>query len=239
MYARNSTNPPDEIEAAFPPLADDPSRPAASSLIASTFPYRARETRAIGPMIVMRPGPGQQQSEDPTLAAIESVQSEIRALSRTMRLLSAPWLTMPPDGESYHLASQGVVLPALAATAVVLQIICPPGRNGVLNEIANVFIGGGFTDFSGDVIWQILRNPANGVATAERNYDSITASLGSASNPGKIAPIRIFENDVIQLVVKNVVVPVALQKIGGLFGGWFYPKTWDDQFDRQGESVSW
>ena len=133
-------------------------------------------------------------------------------------------------------------MPAISATAfsVIAAVTCPPGRNGVLNRIANVIVGGAFSDFSGDFVWQIRRNQSGNATDtmAERNYDNIVASYGLIIAPARISGIRIFENDVIQLVGRNNNLPLGTS-LGGLLGGYFYPRTWDDQFDRADSSTSW
>ncbi len=166
----------------------------------------------------------------------------MQQVQRSTRLISAPWLIEPPDSESFHLAA-GIVVPAVDAFFhTVVSITCPPGRNGVLKEIANVVVGGAWSDFSGDVIWQIVRNPGAGNNTggfAERNYQNIQASLGLISSPTKISGIRIHENDVIAFVIKNVALPISGEEAGALLGGYFYPRTWDDQFDAADAPIAW
>jgi hypothetical protein len=174
------------------------------------------------------------------VSLLDDQRHAMRQIARTNRLLSAPWLIEPPDSESFHLAA-GIVIPAISALvfSTVVTITCPPGRNGVLNRIANEFVGSGFVDFSGAIVYQIIRNPGAGQTTAERNYQNITASLGRVQDPARISGIRIFENDVLSLVVRNASIVPGGEIIGGLLGGYFYPRTWDDQFDRQDASVSW
>lgn len=208
------------------------------------FPYKQHEEIPNGPNLVLRPPPGTKfggsGGPDPATSVLLDTQNKIR---RYLREIAAPWLVMPPDGESYHLAA-GIALPAIGATFTpVVTIKVPSGRNGVLNRIANTFIGGGFNDFSGNIIWQIQRNPQSGIAgaaAAERNYQNIQASLGMTNNPAFIAPIRIYENDIIVLAVENVSVVVAGQLIGGLLGGWFYPRALDDaETKREDATTSW
>jgi hypothetical protein len=172
-------------------------------------------------------------SDDPTAAALAQLQTTQAKVLNTARLAAAPYLVPPPDAESFHVAA-GISLPAVtpATFTTVVEVRVPPGRNGVLNRIANQFVGGGFVDFSGAIVWQIVRNPGPGLQTAERNYEKIIASLGSVANPAAISPIRIFENDVIQIVVNNNAIVVGMQTIGGLLGGYFYPRSYDDQFER-------
>lgn len=235
MYGENDTGP---SSAAGMPNA---TTAAASSIRASTWPYKRHADQSVPHNLLLRPPPFAAGTDDPTLAAINSVQNSIDRLERTMRLLSAPWIIPPPDSESFHKAD-GITMPAQdGAFHIVVSITCPPGRNGVMNEIANVVVGGAWSDFDGNAIWQIVRNPPAGTAavSAERNYDKIKASYGLIINPAKISGIRLFENDVMNFVIKNVGLPVAGENVGALLGGWFYPRTWDDQFERQDQQISW
>ncbi len=212
---------------------------AASSVRASTWPYKRYADRLIPHNILLRPPDMPAPSDDPTIDAINALTQVMQQVARSTRLISAPWLIEPPDAESYHKAS-GIVIPAVdGAFHTVVTITCPSGRNGVLNEIANVVVGGAWSDFSGDAIWQLVRNPGGGLTTAERNYENILASLGLIASPAPISPIRIFENDVIALVIKNVALPISGEQVGGLLGGYFYPKTWDDQFESHDHNVAW
>lgn len=241
MAYRNVNEDPD-----FPPMAAapagviNPHDPSASSLTRATYPYRRHADRYTGPRIVLRPPACDPESADPVAAAIAQLQDTMQQVARSNRLISAPWILPPPDAQSFH-KPDGQNLPAISPTAftAIVSITVPAGQNGVLNRIANEFVGGGFTDFSGSIIWQLTRNTASGISAVEPNFENITASLGSVANPAAIAGIRIFENDVVTLQINNNAVPVASQLVGGLLGGWFYPKSWDDQFDAADASMSW
>jgi hypothetical protein len=222
-----------------PPVTDA----AASSIRESTWPYSRRADVNVSPRILLRPPAAAGPSDDPLISSIQSLQDVMQQVQRATRLISAPWLIEPPDSESFHNAA-GINLPAVSATnfTTVLSITCPVGRNGVIKRIANVIVGGAWADFSGTAIWQICRNPGAGVNTggfAERNYQNIQASLGLVNAPTQISGIRIFENDVISWVVRNVSLPTSGVEAGALLGGYFYPKTWDDQFERQDHSNAW
>jgi hypothetical protein len=216
---------------------------AASSIRGSTWPYAARADRALTPPILLRTPPAPSQTDDPLISSIQELIGVMQQVQRATRLISAPWLLEPPDSESFHNAA-GINLPAVSATnfTTVLSMTCPSGRNGVINEIANVIVGGAWADFSGAAIWQIVRNPGAGTNTggfAERNYQNIQASLGLVNAPVKISGIRIFENDVISWVLRNVSLPTSGVEAGALLGGYFYPKTWDDQFDASDKPNAW
>lgn len=118
-----------------------------------------------------------------------------------------------------------IVIPAIGVESTVFSFQVPQGFNGVIKEIANVFIGGGFTDGSGNILWRVLQN-----SQAVRGKEAILNSLGSVAQPSRIGGggfIRILENDIIALTVANVAVVVSGQLIGGRLSGWFYPKDED------------
>jgi hypothetical protein len=235
-YDKNNTSP--SAAAGQPNITSA----ASSSIRASTWPYKRTADVSIPHNIALRPPAAPDVSDDPLISSIGDLQSVMQQVQRSTRLISAPWLIEPPDSESFHLAG-GITVPGVDGFFhTVVSITCPPGRNGVLKEIANVVVGGAWSDFSGDAVWQIVRNPGAGNNTggfAERNYQNILASLGLVSAPTKISGIRIFENDIIAWVMKNVALPVSAEEVGAVLGGYFYPRTWDDQFEAGDASVAW
>jgi hypothetical protein len=236
-YDRNNTQGPSA--AAGQPNVTDAS---ASSIRSTTWPYARRANVSLPDRILMRPPDTVEQSGDPTVDAIGALQDVMTQVARSTRLISAPWLIEPPDSESFHLAA-GIVTPAVDGNFhTVVSITCPPGRNGVLKQIANVVVGGAWADFSGAAVWQIVRNPGAGANTggfAERNYQNIQAQYGLIAQPATISGIRIYENDVMAWVFKNVSLSVGNIEVGALLGGYFYPRTWDDQWDARDSSNAW
>lgn len=118
-----------------------------------------------------------------------------------------------------------VVLPAIGVEVTIFTFQVPKGFNGVMKEIANVFIGGGFTDGSGAVVWRVLQN-----TQAMRGKENMLNSLGSVAAPSRIGGggfIRILENDIIAMTVLNVSIAPAGQIVAGRLSGWFYPKDED------------
>jgi hypothetical protein len=130
---------------------------------------------------------------------------------------------MPAGGEDFE-AHAYVALPAIGAQAIVVSVPIPEGRMAMVKRIANVFVGGGFQEGQGGVVWQILldgTNPNNPVVAPF--FDNIVASLGSVAAPSTIDGIRVKESNLLQLIVKNISIAVAGQFIGGRLGGYFYP----------------
>lgn len=124
---------------------------------------------------------------------------------------------IPPSGVSFDFAAY-VALPAVAATSTIVSFTVPDGFNGVIQRLANVYVGTGFVEGSGSLIWQITAN--QGVV---RNYENILASLGAVSSPSQISGIFVKEGQLVVLQVNNVSLAVGGAQSGGRLGGYFYP----------------
>jgi hypothetical protein len=131
-----------------------------------------------------------------------------------------------PSMNSVHFDNAGdIPIPAVGIESAIFSFTVPKGFNGVMKEIANSIIGGGFTDGSGQLVWRILQN-----SQAVRGKENILNSLGSVAMPSRIgggAFIRILENDIITMTVLNVSIVPGGQLIAGRLSGWFYPKDED------------
>lgn len=133
----------------------------------------------------------------------------------------------PNDGQSFDFGGS-IPIPAKlgppAVFSVVFQFTVPQGKNGILQRIANVIVGGSFVDFDGTLTWQIAQNLTNpGGPLIAPNYNAIKASFGGIQLPSEIAGIPIKENQVVALLVANTGILPAGQVIAGRFGGFFYP----------------
>lgn len=134
-----------------------------------------------------------------------------------------PTIWPPAEREPIDLINY-VSLPAIGATAVIVQQQIEPGYNSIIRAYGNNFVGGGWTEGSGQVLWQIAIDNA-----PVPGYDAILASLGSPANP-VVHPsgIRVAENQTITLSVTNVSVVLAGQLSGGRLMGYYYPREYDD-----------
>lgn len=131
------------------------------------------------------------------------------------------WVDPPDQWENVDLLNY-VALPAIAAQANVISFQIPLGRNGIIRKVACNFVGGGWTEGSGAVTWQILVDGAP--PPGATSYDNILASLGSPANPVEIPGFRVFENQVLTVVVRNAAVAVAGQLSGARLIGYLYPR---------------
>lgn len=136
-------------------------------------------------------------------------------------VVQQPTAEMPTGGFSFSRGNTAaVVLPAIGTDVTVVSLQVPEGYHGVITGIANQFVGGGWTEGTGDLLWRIVADGA-----AVRGYETILATLGTMSAPGDRSknPIRIFENQLVELILNNVAVIVSAQALLGLFTGYFYP----------------
>lgn len=131
---------------------------------------------------------------------------------------------MPSSGSAFTFTDSTVstgtiVLPAGGADQVVVTFQVPVGRNGVIQKISNQLVVGGFQDGSGNVLWRLT---INGVAV--KGFNAIKASIGSMSNPADFSanPIRIYENDTVQLIINNVGLFAGQGIIQGMLRGYDY-----------------
>jgi|HubBroStandDraft_6_1064221.scaffolds.fasta_scaffold756274_2 hypothetical protein len=141
------------------------------------------------------------------------------------------WIEPPSQWENVDLLAYAL-LPAIGATVTILTYTVPIGRNGVIQKVANNFVGGGWTAGTGDLVWRILVDGAP--PPGATNYDTILDSLGSPALPTKIAGFRIFENQTITVVLFNNPggpdggVIVAGQRTGARLLGYLYPREYEE-----------
>jgi hypothetical protein len=156
---------------------------------------------------------------------LEKLDALIAAVASRLQELPEPQshlYRMPPDGFPFNEVNY-VAIPAVGVTAAIITFKVPGGMNGVIRRMGNNFIGAGFQDGSGNLVWQIL---ADGQPI--RNHQNILGSLGNPANPAETDPIRVYEGQTISLVVTNVAVaPVAGQLSGGRLSGYYYPIEYD------------
>ena len=148
----------------------------------------------------------------------------------------APWIEPPPNAEPFGWDHpQGlsvpspVVMPAIGASAAIVQFLVPQNRSGVITRIANASGLGGWTlgdwvNGNGQLVWQILHD-----GVAFKGFASILTLRGLVEDGGSPlgAPIRIKANQVISLVLINNGVPQAGQSLLGLLAGYYYPSKLD------------
>lgn len=137
-------------------------------------------------------------------------QNPIMAIGR-------PWVEQPDNSDPFDFES-AVALPAIGASGTVVTLTVPPGYDGVINAFSWNFLGGGFTQNSGDIQVQLLRNGA-----AIRNYDNILVEKGTIQVPRQISALRIYSNQTITMIVNHIANNTLNGNVVGSFVGYFYP----------------
>ena len=139
---------------------------------------------------------------------IGEMRDKLDAIQHKLVVTTSPFIEMPPDGIPFNeLGWQP--LPALGASVAVISFQVPTGNNGVIRWLGNEYLGPEFVEGNGSVYWQIQ---ADGVPIT--NFQNILGSLGSPSSPSETAPIRIYEQQTISLVLFNVSIAAAGQFLG-------------------------
>ena len=100
------------------------------------------------------------------------------------------WIYPPINWENVDQIAY-TLLPAIGAEATILSFRVPLGRNGIINKVACNFVGGGWTEGTGDLLWRILVDL--GTPPGANSYQAIPASLGSPAQPVGISGFRIFD----------------------------------------------
>ena len=85
------------------------------------------------------------------------------------------------------------------------------------------YVGGGFTEGQGGILFRVFRNKA--LTRAVKGFGTLTASMGTVSNPVEIPPVQLYENEWLSIVEQNVSIVPAGQQIVGVLVGWDYPRS--------------
>ena len=136
------------------------------------------------------------------------------------------WLYPPSQWENVDQFAYAP-LPAIGADVTIISFKVPTGRNGVIQKVGNNFVGAGWVEGSGDIIWRILVDSAT--PPGANSYANILGSLGSPSNPVGISGFRVFENQLLTFIAHNNAVIVAGQQVGARLIGYLYPREYEDQ----------
>ena len=136
-------------------------------------PYDARphHNRTVS-VVPARPAPSSLPPPSPARPAAP-VAEPAATVARATR---PPWIEEPGSGEPFNYVNY-VALPAIGATAVILDFTVPEGRNGAIKWIGNNFVGGGWVEGTGAVVWRILRDDG-----FMKNHENLLGSLEEISS---------------------------------------------------------
>lgn len=130
-------------------------------------------------------------------------------------------------GREPFYVQKAIVIPAItggpSVYTPIVKFNVPYGRNGFLWKVGFDYVGGGFQEGQGNIIFVIFRNAA--LTRSIKGFVNLTASIGSINNPVEIPPAQIYENEVISIAATNVAIPPAGQQLVGVLVGWTYPRS--------------
>lgn len=134
-----------------------------------------------------------------------------------------PWIHMAALGEQFNVVAS-IECPAADGSDNAIQTFtCPPGYEGALWGVAHGYVGMGYIEASGGVLWRIDIN-----GRFPRGFNSIPLQLGSHFGLWNLpGPIRFGANETITYTV-NVPVgsPVATgagNYVFGVLAGYIWP----------------
>jgi hypothetical protein len=139
----------------------------------------------------------------------------------------------PTDAYTFRWTSVPATLyPAAGESAVtILSYVVPKAQFMVINKLSIVHIGGNPPDFTGAVIWRVLKN-GGGL----RGLSMLTAQVGTFANPLPITPIVGIENDSFVVTVEvptGFAPPPGGSQTAASFDGFTYPLS-EATYPRQG-----
>ena len=149
-----------------------------------------------------------------------------------------PWLYPTADFQNFdkapttnNPATGTVALPAIGATATVLQFRVDNGRMGKITQIGIDFVANGAAGASlytqGVLPAQLIFSLQADGKTSFRDYEQFNYLPGAVSAPTPINGLMLMEGQVITLTVENVSIVVATQFIAArLLGYTFSKKLW-------------
>lgn len=163
-----------------------------------------------------RPNPFNYPEPAAMLATVDPPSPDQMASSGLVDL--PPW-NFPPEDSLFFDRVGVVAMPLVGVTAQIVFFAMPAGYTGIVKWLSNIFLGAGFIDGSGDLLWQILRD-----AQPVEDYEAITAQLGTLPIPTDTF-IPVGENMTVSITIRNVGFLGGGASSGGRLKGWRWPTT--------------
>lgn len=137
--------------------------------------------------------------------------------------IAPPWVDPPENFEGFDLTAAISTPPVGTGETLVLSYRVPRGFDGVVKGLVHNYIGGGFQQGAGGIVWRLSVD-----GQWVRHYDAMLVSFGSVQHPRPISGIRVCENQLIQYWVNviggdGLLYSAETQIICGI-SGWIYPR---------------
>jgi len=183
---------------------------------------RTRTRTAWGANVIQAPAPGS------AAKAAGETANDTPWLNPTSDFL--PFDKGPGSGDN---STGSVALPAIGATATILQFTVQGGRFGRVMALGIDFIANGGAAFTpslvpAQLVFSITQDAVTqtggGMPAPFPDYGAFTFLPGSVILPVPIAGLMLKENQLVKVSVKNISVVVTTQFLAARLVGYFYPK---------------
>lgn len=130
-----------------------------------------------------------------------------------------PWV-IPPTGADPFDATGVATIGVVGDTVTILSLLVPYGYDGVIKRFYHNYIGSGFVDGSGNLIWRILAD-----GRPIKNFGNIITQMGNAVTPRLTDGIRIYSGQLITYIVYHAADALLTDACSASLAGYFYPRT--------------
>lgn len=156
---------------------------------------------------------------------VESQLPKIQPSAHACELVEMPGgYMMPAEGREWF-EQVSIITPAInpAPGQLVLDFRCPVGYDGIIYGVTNLYLGAGFVQGSGDLIWRV--QVGEGWA---RNMGEMLYSLGAVGQPFPLADqIQVRSSQRVRMFVQTVnasgLIQVGVARMVMGLQGWWYP----------------
>lgn len=134
-----------------------------------------------------------------------------------------PWEVMPSNARKLEVGFAQTAPGAFPSAADVIlgSFQVPEGWDGVITRFVPNFVGSGFADFSGAIVWRL--KVANRFAPDLGNVTSTYGSLTAAFSVPGINNIRLISGQTVYALA-SIPVPGPAGVVSAIVIGWFWPR---------------
>ena len=130
-----------------------------------------------------------------------------------------PWV-VPPVGSDPFDATGVATVDVVGGQVTILTLLVPYGYDGVIKRFYHNYLGAGYVDGSGTLIWRILAD-----GRPIKNFGNIITQMGNAFTPRVTDGIRIFTGQTITYIVYHASDGILTDNCAASLAGYFYPRT--------------
>jgi hypothetical protein len=130
-----------------------------------------------------------------------------------------PWI-VPPTGADPFDETAVATIGVVGTTTTILSFLVPYGYDGVIKRFYHNYLGSGYVDGSGSLVWRILAD-----GRPIKNFGNILTQMGNASTPRLTDGIRIFTGQTISYVVLHASDVLLTDAVTCSLAGYYFPRV--------------